>query len=312
MRWRNMMHIVSPVVSLSDKPLQGIALRILSGVLIAGMYVCVKAVSDDVPLGEIVFFRSFFAIIPLVIFLYARKEFPQGLATSRPFDHLLRAGFGALSLFASFAALARLGVAEAILIAQLSPMLTAVGAVFFLSERLTVWRVAGLALGFCGVVMLVWPELGGGAIEKVRLIGISMGLASAVLSALSLIMVRSLSSTESPGAIALYFVLASMAASLFTLPGGWIVPQGATLLLLVGAGLFGGVAHIAMTLSFRFAEASRLAPFEYIAFLWPLLADVFIFKLPLLASFLLAASLVFAGAAVAAMEGRGANKSYPR
>jgi len=46
----------------------GISLRILSGVLIAGMYVCVKAVSDDVPLGEIVFFRSFFAVIPLVLF----------------------------------------------------------------------------------------------------------------------------------------------------------------------------------------------------------------------------------------------------
>jgi len=268
------------------------------------MYVCVKAVSDDVPLGEIVFFRSFFAVIPLIIFLYVRKEFPSGLATKRPFGHFLRASFGALSLFASFAALARLNVAEAILIAQLSPMLTAVGAVFLLSERLTVWRVAGLALGFSGVVMLVWPELGGGTIERVRLIGISLGLASAVLSALSLIMIRSLSSSESPGAIALYFVIASMVASLVTIPWGWIVPTDVTLLLLIGSGLFGGIAHIAMTLSFRYAEASRLAPFEYIAFLWPLLADLFIFKLPLLPGFLLAAALVFAGAAVAAIEGR--------
>ena len=295
-------------MSLADKPLRGIILRILSGVLIAGMYVCVKAVSNDIPLGEIVFFRSFFAIIPLILFLCLRNEFPHGLATKRPFDHFLRASLGALSLFASFAALARLGVAEAILIAQLSPMLTAIGAVFLLSERITVWRVAGLVLGFSGVVLLVWPELGGGAIERVRLIGISLGLASAVLSALSLIMVRSLSSTENPGAIALYFVLASMVASLFTLPWGWIVPEGVTLLLLIGAGLFGGVAHIAMTLSFRYAEASRLAPFEYIAFLWPLLADLFIFKLPLLTSFLLAATLVFAGAGVAAMEGRAGKR----
>ena len=268
------------------------------------MYVCVKAVSDDVPLGEIVFFRSFFAVIPLIIFLCVRKEFPRGLATKRPLGHFLRASFGALSLFASFAALARLNVAEAILIAQLSPMLTAVGAVFLLSERLTVWRVAGLALGFSGVVMLVWPELGGGTIERVRLVGISLGLASAVLSALSLIMIRSLSSSESPGAIALYFVIASMVASLVTIPWGWIVPTDVTLLLLIGSGLFGGIAHIAMTLSFRYAEASRLAPFEYIAFLWPLLADLFIFKLPLLPGFLLAAALVFAGAAVAAIEGR--------
>lgn len=291
-------------MNLADKPARGIGLRILSGILIAGMYVCVKAVSDDVPLGEIVFFRSFFAIIPLILFLYVRNEFPRGLATNRPFDHFLRSGFGVLSLFASFAALARLSVAEAVLIAQLSPMFTAVGAVFLLSERLTIWRVSGLVLGFSGVVLLVWPELGGGEIERLRLIGISLGLASAALSALSVIMVRSLSSTESPGAIALYFVLASMVAALFTIPWGWILPEGDTLLLLIGAGLFGGVAHIAMTLSFRYAEASRLAPFEYIAFLWPVLADLFIFKLPLLTSFLLAATFVFAGAAVAAMEGR--------
>lgn len=296
-------------MSLADKPGLGISLRILSGVLMAGMYVCVKAVSDDVPLGEIVFFRSFFAVIPLVIFLYLLNEFPHGLATKRPFDHFLRASFGALSLFLSFAALARLSVAEAILIAQLSPMLTAVGAVFLLTERLTVWRIMGLLLGFSGVVLLVWPELGGSEIERVRLIGISLGFASAVLSALALIMIRRLSSTESPGAIAMYFVLASMIGALFTLPWGWIKPEGITLLLLIGSGLFGGVAHIAMTLSFRFAEASRLAPFEYIAFLWPLLADLMIFQHPLSTSFLLAAPLVFAGAAVAAMEGRGRSKS---
>lgn len=296
-------------MSLADKPGLGISLRILSGVLMAGMYVCVKAVSDDVPLGEIVFFRSFFAVIPLVIFLYLLNEFPHGLATKRPFDHFLRASFGALSLFLSFAALARLSVAEAILIAQLSPMLTAVGAVFLLTERLTVWRIMGLLLGFSGVVLLVWPELGGSEIERVRLIGISLGFASAVLSALALIMIRRLSSTESPGAIAMYFVLASMIGALFTLPWGWIKPEGITLLLLIGSGLFGGVAHIAMTLSFRFAEASRLAPFEYIAFLWPLVADLMIFQHQLSTSFLLAAPLVFAGAAVAAMEGRRRRKS---
>lgn len=63
-------------MTLTDRPRYGIGLRILSGVLIAGMYVCVKAVSQDVPLGEIVFFRSFFAIIPLMTFLWIRKEFP--------------------------------------------------------------------------------------------------------------------------------------------------------------------------------------------------------------------------------------------
>lgn len=73
-------------------------------------------------------------------------------------------------------------------------------------------------------------------------------------------------------------------------------------MLLIGAGLFGGIAHIAMTLAFRYAEASRIAPFEYVALLWPLLADLLIFRLPLSTSFLFAAPLVLAGAAIAAAE----------
>lgn len=292
-------------MSARDLPGLGIALRILSGLMASGMYISVKAVSDTVPLGEIVFFRSFFALIPLVLFLWIRREFPHGLATNRPFDHLLRAAFGALGMFGAFAAIARLNVAEAILIAQLSPVLLALAAVPLLSERLTVWRAGGLALGFSGVMVLVWPELGADNASDARLAGYVIALISAVLSALALIMVRSLNRTESPGAIALYFVLASLIGGLLTLPWGWVVPEGTTLVWLISAGLFGGGAHIAMTLAFRYAEASRLAPFEYLALLWPVAADLLIFKLPLSIAFLLATPLVLAGAALAAAEGRG-------
>lgn len=285
-----------------DYPSLGIALRLLSGVLGAGMFVSVKAVSDDVPLGQIVFFRSFFAIIPLLVFLWIRNEFPHGLMTKRPGGHFIRASFGAIALFTSFAAVARLNVAEAVLIAQLSPVLMAIAAVFLLSERFTVWRLGGLGLGFAGVVILVWPELDGGSTDRARLIGYFIGLVSAVLSALSLIMVRSLNKTESPGAIALYFVLASIIGSLFTLPQGWIAPEGQTLVLLIVAGLFGGFAHIAMTLAFRYAEVSRLAPFEYVALFWLLLADLFIFEVGLSTAFILAAPLILAGAFFSAIE----------
>jgi drug/metabolite transporter (DMT)-like permease len=281
-----------------------IGLRILSGVLFAGMLVCVKVVSTDVPLGEIVFFRSAFALIPLVIFLWIRREFPGGLVTKRPLAHLVRASFGALAMFASFAAIARLNVAEAILIAQLSPILMAMSAVVFLSERLTGWRVGGLALGFAGVVALVWPELGGREPDATRLIGFALGLLAAVLTAFALITVRSLNRTESPGAIAFYFALASMVGGLLTLPWGWAQPDSWTLIMLIGAGLFGGFGHIAMTLAFRYAEASRIAPFEYVALLWPVLADLLIFDVALSTSFLFALPLVLAGAAVAAAEKR--------
>lgn len=281
----------------------GIALRILSGLLFAGMVICIKAVSVAVPLGQIVFFRSFFALIPLVVFLWLRHEFPAGLRTRRPFGHLLRSGFGALAMFASFASIARLPVAEASLIGHLSPVFTAIAAVVLLSERLTLWRVGGIVLGLGGVLVLVWPELGQGETDATRLAGYGFGLLMAALTALALIMVRSLNRTESPGAIAFWFVVVSMLGGVVTLPWGWVMPDAATLMLLIMAGLFGGAAHIAMTLAFRHAEASRLAPFEYVALIWPILADLLIFRLTIAPAFVLALPLVLAGAAIAAMEG---------
>ncbi len=293
-----------------DRPSLSIGLRILSGLLMAGMFVSVKAVSEDVPLGQIVFFRSFFAILPLIVFLWVRNEFPGGLATKRPGAHFLRASFGALALFGSFAAVARLNLAEAILISQLSPILMALGATVLLSERPTKWRVWGLVLGFAGVIVLVWPELSKTSGEGTRLLGYAIGFAAAILSALALIMVRSLNKTESPGAIALYFVLASMIGGVATLPWGWVTPDMLTLGFLILSGLFGGFGHIAMTMAFRYAEASRLAPFEYVALLWPLLADVFLFSLGLSPAFLLAAPLILAGAVIAAAE-KGARADKP-
>lgn len=285
-----------------NRPALGISLRLLSGLLAGGMYVCIKAVSDEVPLGEIVFFRSFLALLPLIIFLWMRREFPKGLATKRPMAHLLRSGFGALAMFTSFAAVARLNLAEALLVAQLAPVLMAIAAVIILSEQLTIWRIGGLLLGFAGVLVLVWPELGGGEGDTTRLIGFLIGLVSAALTAFALLMVRNLNRTESPGAIALYFVIVSMVGALLTLPWGWTAPQGEVLIWLIGSGLFGGFMHIAMTLAFRYAEASRLAPFEYLALLWPLFADLFIFQLSLSSAFIYAAPLILLGAVVAAGE----------
>lgn len=286
-----------------DRPARGIALRLLSGVLFTGMAVCVKATSDVVPTGQIVFYRSAFALLPLAIFLWWRGELPGGLRTTRPGGHLLRSAFGAAAMFTSFAAIARLPLAEAVLIGHLAPIFTAIAAVAVLSERLTPWRVGGVILGFAGVLVLVWPDLGGSA-ETSQLIGYALGVATAALTAAALLMVRSLARTENPGAIAFYFIVASMAGGVLTLPLGWASTDAQTLFLLIGAGLFGGAAHIAMTLAFRYAEASRLAPFEYVVLLWAVLADLALFGSPLGPSFLIALPLVLLGAATAASERR--------
>ena len=287
--------------NVADRPLAGIVLRLLSGLLFTGMMVCVKAVSTQVPLGQTVFFRSAFALLPIVIFMTWRREFPRALVTRKPLGHLVRSGLGAAAMFASFAAVARLPVAEATLLAQLSPVAMAVGGVLLLGERFTLHRAAAFALVLAGVAALVVPDLGE---SRGQVLGYGLGVLAALLTAGALVTVRRISRTETAASIAFYFVLVTALAGLATLPLGWVAVSGSTLALLVLAGLFGGAAHICMTLALRYAEVSRLAPFEYVALIWPVLADLLIFGLPLSGGFLVALPLVLGGAALAALEGR--------
>lgn len=294
---------------MNDTETKGITLRILSGVLFTGMALCVKMASGHAPLGQIVFARSFFALLPLVLFLWLRGEWPNGLATQRPFGHLMRSALGAAGMFASFATLARLSVAEATMLAYLSPLFTALIAAAFLSERLTRGRILGIGLGLLGVALATGPQIwaGQGAAET-SLSGYGLGLLTALLTALALIMVRRLSQTETAGSIAFYFIVVSMLGGLMTLPYGWVWTDEKTLVFLVLSGLFGGGAHIAMTLAFRYAEASRLAPFEYLALVWAFLADQIFFATSLPLTTLAAIGVILMGSILAAADGRGARK----
>lgn len=284
--------------------MQGILLRVLSGLLFAGMIACVKGVSDMVPLGQIVFFRSFVAIGPLVAFLWLTGAFPSGLRTRRPWGHAVRACVGAGAMFTSFAAIARLSVAESTLLGYLAPLFLTLLAVLLLGEFLTKTRIWGLVLGFGGVLVLTAPDILtlGAGMDARRLAGFVLALLSAVLTAGALLQIRRLTATEHAGAIAFYFAAVASVGGLATLPLGWVMPTGEGLVLLVLAGVFGGLAHIAMTLSFKLAEASALAPFEYLTLIWAVLTDLFVFHSPIGPAFLLALPLLLAGAAI---TGRG-------
>lgn len=275
---------------------KGIALRVLSGLLFTAMAASIKAIGDAVPLGQVVFFRSAVAMVPLVIFLWLRQEFPQGLTTKHPLGHLGRCLLGGAAMFTSFATLRLLPIAEATMLSYLSPVMTVALAALLLSERPNARRLIGLGFGLLGAAVLTLPRF---TTASPELLGVGLGLLTAALTAGALVQVRALAKTENPGAIAFYFALASAVAGLSTAPFGWSAPDHTTWLLLVLTGVFGGAAHIAMTLAFKYAEASLLAPFEYLTILWAAAIGVSLFaEIPGL-SFMIAAPLVVTGAVLA-------------
>ncbi len=282
----------------ANEPL-GIALRVLSTLAFAVMGACVKALGDGVPLGQVVFFRSAVALLPLVAFLWWRGDWPRGLTTPRPLGHVARCLMGGAAMFTSFATIRLLPLAEATMLSYLAPVMLALLGWALLGEVLTVRRIGGVALGLAGAAAFCLPAFTG-ALPEASGLGVGLGLVTAVLTAGALIQVRRLTLMgENAGVIAFWFAIVSAFGGLATLPWGWVWPDAATAMLLIGTGLAGGVAHILMTLSFRHADASALAPFEYLSVLWAVVLGLAFFaELPGLA-FLLAGPLILTSAIIA-------------
>jgi drug/metabolite transporter (DMT)-like permease len=283
----------------------GIVLRIGATMFFTLMTVCVKWLADTVPLGQIVFYRSALAIIPLVIYLVATRDFPRGLATRRPMAHVLRCILGCTAMFASFAALRYLPLAHASVIGYLAPILAVLLARALLGEIVNRTRWASVMFGFLGVLVLVIPEATGMRVDPGYMLGIGLALTMAVFTAGAKVQVRSLALTENAGAIALYFALTCALAGLATAPLGWVSPTHEQLIYLIGAGAAGGIAHIMMTLAMKHSEVSKLAPFEYLALIFAVIADALFFGvIPGVAFYLAAACILVATLMVVAGDRR--------
>lgn len=257
----------------------GILLRIGATFFFTIMVLFVKLLAGAVPLGQIIFFRSAVALIPLVLFLMWTKEFPRGLYTKRPRAHIFRCALGCAAMFASFASLAYLPMAHASIYGYLAPLMAVVLASLLLNETVTTVRWMSVAMGFIGMLILVVPELTAEELDSSYLTGATLALLMAAFTAGAKIQTRSLAMTENAGAIAFYFALTCAVVGLMTSVNGWLAPTPAQLIYLIGAGLAGGVAHIMMTLALQQAEVSKLAPFEYLALIFAVIADAAVFDI---------------------------------
>lgn len=287
------------------RPVLGIGLRAMSVFLFAAMAVCVRYASTDAPVGQIVFFRSVFALAPILVYLWLRGDFPAGLRTRRPGGHALRSLLGCAAMFLAFIAVANLPLATYTAIMHLTPLLTVAAAILFLRERPGPVLLVALAAGLTGVGIILWPAVVGAAPGPGdALLGATAGLVGVVFTAGALAQTRRLTLTEKTGAIATYFSITCALVGLVTLPFGWVVPDPAQLAFLVGAGLLGGFAQIAMTEAFAHAPASTLAPLEYTAMVWAILFDIALFALWPGGPMLLGAGIIVAAAALATFGAR--------
>jgi drug/metabolite transporter (DMT)-like permease len=278
----------------------GIAMRLGATAMFSFMGLFVRLAAAEAPIGQIMFFRSSCALLPILVYLWLRRQIPGGLRTRRPGAHLTRGLVGLGSMTFSFTSLAYLPLAYATALSFLGPLLVVPAAMLFLRERPQLIVIAATLCGFSGVVLMLMPAFSGASLDRYAIIGVAAGLGGAAGSALSRVQIKALTATEAPAAIAFYFALLCSLLSGLSWFLGWAEPSPRALAFLIGAGLLGGLAHILMTEAIALAPASSLAPFEYTAMLWALLLDALVFAaLPSLGGFAGAALIVAAAVTVA-------------
>lgn len=244
--------------------------KVLSVVVFLVMQTCIKAAGPDIPAGQITFYRSAFAILPIAIYLTFRRDLLAAFRTDNFLGHLKRGFLGILAMACGFYGLVHLPLPDAIAIGYASPLMAVVFAAVILGETVRFYRWTAVFIGIFGVLIISWPKLtmfreGGFASEQA--LGALAVLLSAVLGGLAMVQVRQLVRTEKTSTIVLYFSLTASVFALVSLPFGWASLPLKPALLLIASGICGGIAQIFLTESYRHADVSTIAPFEYTSIL---------------------------------------------
>ena len=275
--------------------MRGIIFKVMSVCLFMGMASLIKAASADVPPGQAVFFRSFFALPIIFGWLAMRGELRHGWKTRNPVGHFWRGLIGTSAMGLGFTGLGLLPLPEVTAISYAAPLLVVVFAAMFLDEKVGVFRLSAVGLGLVGVLIVLSPRLSvGTGLTTGETLGAVVVLMGAVFAALAQVFVRKLVQTERTAAIVFWFTVISSLLALCTIPWGWAVPSWSAVIMLVCAGLLGGVGQILLTSSYRYADASLVAPFDYTSMILALGIGYFIFAEVPTGTMLLGAAIVIA------------------
>lgn len=234
---------------------KGALLLLLAEACFAGIGAIVKFTSATASEVQVVFFRNFFALLLMLPFLY-RHGFSL-LKTKRWYLHLSRSLTGIISMYCFFYVLARLPLAQGMLVLLLSPFIVPIIARFWLKERPSRLTLLGIALGFVGVLLaLPGADTGVQAIMLVALL-------SAVLVAVTKTTIRYMSDTEPAVRIVFYFSLLTAVLSAIPVPFYWQPLNNEVWLAFIAMGILAAIGQLAMTRAYAIAPASDIGMWTY-------------------------------------------------
>ena len=270
----------------------GAVYMIMSVLFFAFMDILIK-ITDEYPVGQVMFFRAVFGLIP-IFFLIPKNRLKDFYKTQHFGLHFYRSFFGAIAMAAIFIGLRNLQLAEVTSLAFSGPIWVVIFSMFFLSEKIRIKRWIAVGLGFIGVIIISKPGFDNLNYYYIFPVIFCIGFAGVSIIIRKLTLVG-----ESIWLIAFYFSVVSGIGGLLTFPfGGWMVPNKYDLVLLILIGFLGGVANLMLTQSYKLAEVTLTTPLKYLSLVFAIIFGFYFFKEVPSTNTLLGAGLIIISSAI--------------
>lgn len=282
-----------------DQPLRGIAYILLSMTAFSVMNVFGKAMTGGYDVLQVVFFRSFFVLVPCgAVILWQQK--PALFTTTNPRSHLIRGIVGLACMLCVFYALKLLPLADAVAIGFLGPTFATVAAMLFLKEKAGWQRWVAIIGGLIGVLIMLQPGK-----VPVNHIGLAVALLGSLLYGVTMLWVRKLGRTEPALTTVWFFGLFATVMMALALPFVWVTPSWGDFAQLTMTGLCAFVGQLYVTKAYQYAPAATVSPFNYTTLLWAILfGNIFWHEMPTPQILMGAVVVVLAGSVTAIYEAR--------
>ena len=225
--------------------------------------------SEDYPVGQVLFFRGFCGIIP-ILFLIPKGRYLDFYKTTRPFLHFKRCLAGLIALVSIFIALRNLPLATVVSITFAAPIFTTIFSIFLLNEKVGLYRWLAVLVGFVGIIIISEPGFSSLNLYYIYPIIFCLGLSYVAIA------IRKLSSTEPVWLISFFFSFSIMLLSFLSFYQNWILPSLIDLFLLSLIGILGGLANLWLSQSYKYSEVSLVTPLKYLALVFAIIFGYFI------------------------------------
>ncbi len=225
--------------------------------------------SEDYPVGQVLFFRGFCGIIP-ILFLIPKDRYLDFYKTTRPFLHFKRCLAGLIALVSIFIALRNLPLATVVSITFAAPIFTTIFSIFLLNEKVGLYRWLAVLVGFVGIIIISEPGFSSLNLYYIYPIIFCLGLSYVAIA------IRKLSSTEPVWLISFFFSFSIMLLSFLSFYQNWILPSIIDLFLLSLIGILGGLANLWLSQSYKLSEVSLVTPLKYLALVFAIIFGYFI------------------------------------